>query len=83
VSRTASAGRSSESTARLLSVRHERGRRVAELAFVDYGYSVWYRVEVDLETRRALRATLATPENRIEDVYSAFDARAEIHPPPA
>lgn len=70
-----------EESARLLEMRHERARRIAELAFLDYGYPVWYRVTVDLASRRALSASLVTPDNRIEDHYFAFDEPVRIEPP--
>jgi len=68
-------------TARLLGVRREGGRELVDLAFVDYGYPVWYRMTVDLRTRRTLRATLTTPENRIEDRFLDFRRPVEIRPP--
>jgi copper transport protein len=69
------------STARLLAIRKQQGRRVAELALLDWGYPVWYRITVDLRTDRVLRQSLVTPENRIEDRYFAFDRPLEIKPP--
>lgn len=68
-------------TARLLRVREESGRRVAELALFDYGYPVWYRLVVDLGDHRVRRATLLTPDNLIEDRYFAFDEPLEIRRP--
>ncbi len=69
------------STARLVAVHRERGRRVAELALLDWGYPLWYRLTVDLRTGRVLRQTLVTPENRIEDRYFAFDRPLEVTSP--
>ena len=71
------------STARLLSVRDAEGRRLAELALVDWGYPVWYRVVVDLDTDRVVRQSLVTPENRIEDRYFAYDRPVRIVAPRA
>ncbi|MGH2970175.1 MAG: copper resistance CopC/CopD family protein [Solirubrobacteraceae bacterium] len=69
------------STARLLDVRREGDRRVAEVALLDWGYPVWYRLTVDLKAGRVLRQSLVTPENRIEDRYFAFDRPLEIDTP--
>jgi hypothetical protein len=68
-------------TARLLAVRREGRRRVAELALLDYGYPIWYRLTVDLRGRHVVRARLLTPDNRIEDRYLGFDAPVRIRPP--
>lgn len=70
-------------SARLLDVKRDRGRRVADLAFFDYGYPVWYRMRVDLETNRVLTARLTTPANRIEHRYYGFDKPLRIEPPAA
>jgi copper transport protein len=69
------------STARLLRVRTAGDRRLADLALLDWGYPVWYQVTVNLKTDRVTRQTLVTPENRIEDRYSAFDRPVEVEPP--
>ena len=69
------------STARLVAMHRARGRRVAELALLDWGYPLWYRMKVDLRTGRVLGQTLVTPENRIEDRYFAFDRPLEVKPP--
>ena len=71
------------STARLLSVRDAGGRRLAELALVDWGYPVWYRVTIDLATGRVVRQSLVTPENRIDDRYFAYDRPLRIKAPRA
>ena len=70
-------------SARLLTTKREGGRRIAEIAFFDYGYPVWYRLKVDLATNRALRATLITPANRIYHRYHAFNQPIRIEPPAA
>ncbi len=70
-----------ESTARLLAVRREGHRRVADIALLDWGYPLWYTVTVDLEAHRVLRQTLLTPDNRIEDRFFGFDRPVEIGPP--
>ena len=70
-------------SARLLAIESEGGRRTADLAFLDHGYPVWYRLRMDLATGRVRRASLLTPANRIEDRYSGFDTSIEIEPPPA
>ena len=70
-----------EETVRLLGVAEKDGRRVAELALLDWGYPVWYRLTVDVDSDFALHAQLTTPENRIEDRYFDFDAPLEIEPP--
>lgn len=69
-------------TARLLGVRTDGGRRVADLAFLDWGYPVWYRLQIDLDRDVVLEARLTTPENRIDDRFSGFDAPARVMPPP-
>lgn len=70
-----------ERSARLIRTRERRGRRVAELALLDHGYPVWYRLTVDLRSHRALRAVLITPENLIEDRYYAFERPVDIREP--
>ena len=69
------------STARLLGVRSERNRRVADIALLDWGYPLWYTITVDVEADRVLRQVIVTPENRIEDRYFAFDRPLTIGPP--
>jgi copper transport protein len=69
------------STARLLGVRAAGHRRLAELALLDWGYPVWYRVTVNLKSDRVIRQKLVTPENRIEDRYFAFGRPVEVEPP--
>lgn len=70
-----------ERSARLLDVTERGGRRIARLAFLDHGYPVWYTLDVDLASGRALRASLVTPDNRIEQRYFGFNAPTEIAPP--
>lgn len=68
-------------TVRLLGVKERNGRRLAQLALLDWGYPVWYRLTVDLESGYAREAQLTTPENRIEHRYLDFEAPLEIEPP--
>lgn len=68
-------------TVRLLDITEQRGRRVAHLALLDWGYPVWYRLTVDLDREKVVEATLTTPENRIRDQYFDFDAPVRIDPP--
>ncbi len=68
-------------TVRLLDVTEVRGRRVARLALLDWGYPLWYLLTVDLDSDKVVRANLTTPENRIEDRYLDFDAPLRIDPP--
>jgi hypothetical protein len=70
------------SAARLLGLRREGGRPVAEIALLDWGYPVWYRVTVDRRSKLVLRQSLISPENRIDDRYFAFDRPLRIEPPP-
>ena len=70
-------------TVRLLGGGTKDGRRVAYLALVDWGYPVFYRFTVDLDRGYVLDATLTTPENRIDESYSGFDAPLEIREPDA
>jgi hypothetical protein len=69
-------------SARLLGIVQRGRRRIAELAFLDHGYPVWYQLEMDLATGRALRARRLTPENRIRHAYDGLDRRLRIEPPP-
>jgi copper transport protein len=70
-------------SARMLAVRGSGSRPIAELAFLDHGYPVWYRLRVELASGRALSATLTTPDNRIRDRYYAFNRPVSIRPPRA
>jgi copper transport protein len=70
-------------SARILAIRGSDSRRIAELAFLDHGYPVWYRLRVELASGRALSATLTTPDNRIRDRYYAFNRPVSIRPPRA
>lgn len=69
------------SSARLLAVREQGGRRTADLALLDHGYPIWYRLAIDLDTGRTVRARLVTPANLIEDRYAAFNRPVGIEPP--
>lgn len=68
-------------TVRLLGTGQQDGHRVAHLALVDWGYPVWYELTVDLDRGYALDATLTTPENRLHDSYTDFNAPLEIREP--
>jgi putative copper export protein len=66
---------------RLLGVRLERGRRVAELALMDGGTPVWFRLTVDLATRRVLTERMAARAHFMRSAYTRFNRPVRIEPP--
>jgi len=68
-------------TVRLLDIRRQGGRRVAELALMDEGTPVWFRVSVDLESSRVLTERMATKGHFMNSRYFAFDKRVRIQAP--
>lgn len=68
---------------RLLSVRREGGRRIAELALMEQGTPVWHRLDIDLATLRVLRARVITSGHFITQRLSAFNRPTTIRSPRA
>lgn len=63
---------------RLLGVGRRDGRRVAELALFDEGTPVWFRLTVDLATRRVLREQMTFKGHFMTARYHAFDRPLRI-----
>lgn len=68
---------------RLLEVRRERSRRVAELALMDPGTPIWQRLVVDLATHRVLRGRLVTGGHYMRTRFYDFNEELHIVPPRA
>ena len=66
---------------RLLGVRRDSGRRVAELALMDHGTPLWYRLWVDLSTMRVIRARMIANGHFMTHRFSHFGAPVTIEPP--
>lgn len=67
-------------SARLLSFRTERGRRVADLALMDPATPVWFRLKVDLASMRIAADRMVTEGHFMSRRY-LFDRRFDIVPP--
>jgi len=63
---------------RLLGVRRVGGRRLAELALMDEGTPVWFRLTVDLATGRVLAETTATKAHFNRARYDHFNRPTTI-----
>lgn len=70
-------------TVRLLGIRRSGGRRVAELALLDAGTPVWFRLSIDLATRRVLRERMTSKGHFMTARYLAFNRRLSIPLPEA
>lgn len=70
-------------TARLLGIRRQGGRRVAQLALYDPGTPVWLRLDVALATRRVLRERVVARAYYMTARYRAFDRPLPIALPEA
>lgn len=57
------------------------GRRRAELALMDAGTPAWWRLTIDVETRRVLRTRLVAYGHFMTQRFFAFDRPLEIRPP--
>ena len=68
-------------SARLLGERTERGRRVVDLALFDRGTPAWYRLTIDLTTRRVLRARMVADAHFMWQRFTSFDDPVRIRPP--
>jgi copper transport protein len=66
---------------RLLSVRREGARRVAELALMDEATPVWFRLTVDLASHRVISEHMAARAHFMRSVYSRFNEPVRIEPP--
>ena len=70
-----------EDSARLLGRRIVRGRRVAEVAVFDRGTPVWYRLTIDVRTRRVLRVRMIAASHFMWQRFHAFNQPTTIGPP--
>jgi len=68
---------------RLLGVRRCGGRRVADLALMDEGTPVWFRLTVALDTGRVLAEQMATKGHFMRARFHRFGQPAAIPPPNA
>ena len=68
-------------TVRLLGERSAGGRRLAELALMDEGTPVWFRLTVDTRTHRVLRERMIARARFMRTRFVDFDRRFEIEPP--
>ena len=68
-------------TARLLGVRRQNGRRVAEVALMDRATPVWFRLTIDLGNGRVLNDRMVTRAHFMARRYLAFNERIAITPP--
>jgi copper transport protein len=68
-------------TVRLLGERSEGGRRLAELALMDEGTPVWFRLTVDTATHRVLRERMIARARFLRTRFVDFDREFEIVPP--
>jgi copper transport protein len=68
-------------TVRLLAERDRDGRRTAELALMDEGTPVWFRLTVDLRTHRVLREEMAARARFSRTTFDGFGRRFAIRPP--
>jgi putative copper export protein len=68
---------------RLLSEGERDGRRVAELALMDEGTPVWFRLTVDVATGRVVSEDMTARAHFMRTRYADFDQPAAIEPPSA
>jgi copper transport protein len=66
---------------RLLGLRTVAGRRVAEVALMDQATPIWFRLLIDLQTKRVLRDRMITNAHFMSRRYLDFDAPLRIEPP--
>jgi len=70
-------------TVRLVGIRRSGPDRVAELALMDEGTPVWFRLAIDLNTHRVLTESMATKAHFMDSRYFAFDQAVRISEPAA
>ena len=70
-------------TVRLLDVRENGGRRVAELALFDPGTPVWIRLTVELDRKRVLREVMTAGAHFMVRRNAGFGEPVRIRPPEA
>jgi hypothetical protein len=66
---------------RLLGIREVEGRRVAEVALMDPATPVWFRLVIDLQTKRVLRDRMVTNAHFMSRAYRDFNRPVAIEPP--
>jgi copper transport protein len=66
---------------RLLGVREVGGKRAAEVALMDPGTPIWFRLVIDLQTKRVLRDRMVTEAHFMSREYRDFNAPLAIRPP--
>jgi hypothetical protein len=66
---------------RLLAERREDGRRVAELALMDEGTPVWFRLTVDLATHRVVAERMTARARFLSTRFVDFGRRFRIEAP--
>lgn len=66
---------------RLLWVRHQGSRRFAELALMDEGTPVWFRMKVDLTTGRVISERMTAEGHFMRSRYFGFNRPVRIRPP--
>jgi copper transport protein len=75
------------SSVRVLDIRAMHGERIAEIALADIrplsvSIPFWFRLRIDLTSMRVLAMRMITVGHFMDQHYHAFDAPAQIHPPP-
>jgi hypothetical protein len=68
-------------SARLLDERMQSGRRISEIAVVDRGSPVWYRLTIDRRTRRVLRVRMIAASHFMWQHFGDFNRHLTIRPP--
>jgi copper transport protein len=68
-------------TVRLLGERTEGGRRLLELAVMDEGTPVWFRLTVDGDSGRVLRERMIARARYVDTTFGDFGRRFAIEPP--
>lgn len=68
---------------RLLGINRREGRRVADLALFDEGTPVWFRLMVDLDSRRVLQEQMTAKGHFMNAHYQGFDQPLTIAQPEA
>jgi hypothetical protein len=66
---------------RLLGVRVVNGRRVAQVALMDPGTPVWFRLQIDMKTFRVSDVRMIADGHFMHQHYYAFNRPLKIEPP--